>query len=151
MTFLLIAMSVSMACLTGSTIAPAAMFVGAAVAHDVMFGAHDGLAYYGSAALFDLVVIFGISRLSEISEFSLQIQKLSVLSIFLNLYGWAAWFAYLSPIAYNYAYVALYGWALLLFVIGGWPSVGIRADSVRDSRFFSTCRAWRSSLLGHRG
>lgn len=151
MIFLLTVLMLMVGRLRSDAVAAGALFVGAAIVHDLWFGALDGFAYYGSAALFDLGVILAIARLSEISEFNQKIQKISVLSIFLNAYGCFAWFAYLSPIAYNWAYIALYGSALIVFQIGSGPSVGVRADRWRPSRLFGDGGAGHRGLSGNGG
>jgi len=110
-------------------------FVSAISLHDYLLSNHEGLAYYGSAALFDLAIMFFIRWINPISLMSLRLSMISVISIMLNFAGWILWITYQPPTIYNYAFVALYTISILTLIK--------RDDNVGNN----TVDKWTSDLL----
>lgn len=75
--------------------------------HLLILGDADGETYYASAALFDVAIIFIISRITKIVSTSLYIQRICIIEIILNYVGWIMYETYLDPFAYNVAYLSL--------------------------------------------
>ena len=69
---------------------PILFFACMCILHDVIFGAYDGFAYYGTAALFDYLVLLIMRR-------SISVQLICLASIAFNTFGYIAWFLYLPP------------------------------------------------------
>ena len=81
--------------------------------HHLAFYTTDGIAYYGSAALVDMSVVFFTLRLRNISSAIRSIQDICIASILLNAIGWIMWMLYMPPHAYNAMFIALYSWAII--------------------------------------
>lgn len=100
-----------------------ALFCYSAILHDVLFGAADGEMYYLSAAAFDFVVVMVLHRLFD-SKLSVTIQKISLLSMLLNFGGYILWYNYMEPMMYDYLFLALYAYAIFIFIGRGIINVG---------------------------
>ena len=86
--------------------------------HELLFYDRVGLFYYGTAALFDAIIILCTANLVVISGLVKSIHRISIASIFFNMSGWIMWRLYLSPTAYNVAFILLYTWAILVLLKG---------------------------------
>ncbi len=91
---------------------PARRFVACVIAgtealHYGFFNELDGLMYYGSAALFDLLAIILIVNLAIPTVLAKQILYISIVSIVLNYIGWTLWLTYMPPTLYNWSFVVL--------------------------------------------
>lgn len=93
------------------------------VLHDVIFGAYDGFAYYGTAALFDYLVLLIMRR-------SINIQLICLASIAFNTFGYIAWFLYLPPTPYGYALLSLYIITTVVCAQGGGSDLGDGGGSI---------------------
>lgn len=89
------------------------MFAITSAIHYIAFYNIDGIAYYGSAALTDLAVIFLTIRLRIISKTIEHLQNICVVSILLNGIGWVVWMLYLPPDVYNTSFIILYSAAII--------------------------------------
>ena len=96
--------------------AAAVIFAGVTVSHELLFSSLDGLAYYGSAALLDLLIIILISRLEPVTNTVLMLNKICLMSILANLTGWTMWFFYYPPTIYDVFYIFIYAWALFVLI-----------------------------------
>ena len=96
--------------------AAAAIFSVATVAFVPLGRALDGFAYYGAAALFDLAVVAALGLVRQPCRLAVTLQRLSALSILLNLTGFVLWLNYFGPKFYNGAYVGYYV-VVLLFML----------------------------------
>ena len=96
---------------------PAALiFAASLLIHDVFLSELDGLLYYGSAALFDLMVITWLANLKGTSELTVNLLRISLASVVLNFTGWLMWVSYLEPSLYNISYVLLYSCAIIALI-----------------------------------
>jgi len=130
----------------------AAAFTGAVLVHDVALSSLDGVAYYGSAALFSLAVISAISRLDRVPEMALELQKVCLASIVINCGGWLLWLFYSPPMPYDAAFIALYCWAAYILTIRGRADVGRYFSSCGGrAGLFSASRPWLQYLSKHEG
>jgi len=91
---------------------PARRFVACVIAatealHYGFFNDLDGLMYYGSAALFDLLAIILIVNLATPTVLAKQMLYISIVSIVLNYIGWTLWLTYMPPTLYNWSFVVL--------------------------------------------
>lgn len=111
----------------------AIVFTSAAVVHEMLLSSLDGFSYYGSAALFDLIVIL-ILTIIPVTRLSIRLQVISFVSAILNFIGWVMWTLYLPPDWYNAAFIVLYGVsAFVLSISGGGDDVGNRTLDRRRS------------------
>jgi len=94
----------------------AGIFVFFIMSHEVLSYSFDGLMYYGSSALFDLLIILIITRISTASRLCFQLQLICLASIFINALGWYMWFDYRSPALYNWCFVALNFYAVYCMI-----------------------------------
>ena len=115
--FLLYAIAFS-ACFqpTAQRLYGALVFVSFTLLHEQLLSDLSGWAYYGSAALFDLVIITILSGIRPAVKMVYQLELISLLSILLNFIGWTTWYLYLPPIAYDVGFVLLYSWALYALI-----------------------------------
>lgn len=81
-------------------------FVFLTLFHLVFFQTLDGIHYYGSAAMMDLVIMAMISK--QKSALSVNLQLMCVVSITLNAIGWSMYHFYMPPDLYNAAYTLFY-------------------------------------------
>lgn len=84
--------------------------------HEFLLSDLDGLQYYGSAALFDLLIIILTSGINPVPKMVLSLHKICIASILVNLLGWVLWFFYFPPLVYDAAFVCLYAWTLIVFI-----------------------------------
>lgn len=94
----------------------AIIFVGATILHEVAAVNFDGLIYYGSAALLDLVIMILISGIVPTPRMVIKLNLICLVSIIINMVGWVVWLNYLPPTAYNIAFMALYAWTLAVLL-----------------------------------
>ena len=90
----------------------AAVFAGALLLHEAFFSATAGLMYHGSASLFYVGIIVLTSAAAPVTRLVLDIHKICLASITINAFGWALWFFYFPPVAYDIAYIGLHCWAI---------------------------------------
>lgn len=90
-----------------------AVFVAPILLHDLLFRNSEGLLYYGSAALADLLIVEMLGRVRHVTSLTLKLQILSAVAVGLNLMGFLLWVSYLPPAFYENAFVAWYAVALL--------------------------------------
>lgn len=91
--------------------------------HKVLCDGLDGVWYYLSAGVFDVLVIGIIAVFIRPSTMAKSILWICMASLLLNFYGWLIWFLYLSPETYNMAFTILYCLAILFL---------LRKDSAKD-------------------
>ena len=72
----------------------------------------SGFMYFGSAVLADVLVLSIIYLLTEKSPLATALIYLSVLSIYLNTFGWWLWEIGMSPELYNGLYAMVYAWVI---------------------------------------
>ena len=106
---------------------------------DLAYAETDGILYYGSSAVCDLVVVLALSCTRRVSLMLLRIQCIMLCAIVVNLAGFVMWWAYLPPGLYNAAFVVLYSWLLFTLVRGG------KASDVGSTAPFR----WRSGNRGN--
>jgi hypothetical protein len=113
----------------------AGCFVGLAWVHELFLSDLDGLAYYGSAALFDLGVIMATAYIKPVPQIVPRIHIVCFASILCNSIGWVLWWFYVSPVFYNAAFMAVYLAAVVAILWGDNADVG-RGAVARDSLGF---------------
>lgn len=86
---------------------PAAVLALTEVIHYWLFDSADGLLYYGSDAMLDLLAIMIIAKLAIPTALAMQVMFICVASIVLNYAGFAVWMAYMPPDIYNWGFVVL--------------------------------------------
>jgi hypothetical protein len=96
---------------------PILFFALMCILHDALFGAHEGFAYYGTAALFDYLVLLIMRR-------SINVQLICLASIAFNTFGYIAWFLYLPPTLYGYSLLSLYIITAIMCAQGGGNGLG---------------------------
>ena len=114
----------------------ALVFSSLILTHDGFLSDLDGLAYYGSAALFDLLAIILMSGIHPVPRLVVRLQLICLLSVCLNAIGWALWVTYLPPLIYDWAFLALYTWAVITL---------IQRDGAHDVGGYTMDR-WRSCI-----
>jgi hypothetical protein len=111
----------------------ALVFVAFMLAHEWLFSHYDGLAYYGSAALFDIAIMGGISGIRPMPKLVITIHKVCIFSIIANMGGFAMWALEMTPSLYNAAFIVIYAITLLAL---------LKRDKTDDRGF--TMDSWRS-------
>lgn len=129
----------------------AVIFVSLTMLHDGLFGHLDGMAYYGSAVLADLLIITITSGIYPIPDMVISLQRVCLASILLNAVGWLLWFAYLPPTTYNVAFFALYAWAIWIMLKKDSRRVGTDGVDSWGAVFRFGRRTSRAYLHRHAG
>lgn len=102
----------------------AVLFMAVVLLHEVLLSGLTGLQYYGSAALFDLLIIALTGGVRPVTALVLRLHMVCIASILINLMGWVLWFFYYPPLAYDAAFACLYAWTLLVFTMREGANVG---------------------------
>lgn len=101
---------------TEERLAIGGLFAVLSAVHFIVMLNAEGLLYYGSAALCDLIVILASVRIKHASRTIIAIQHICIASIVLNCVGWVMWMTYMPPHAYNASFIALYAWAIVTLI-----------------------------------
>ena len=96
----------------------------------------DSGAYYIIAGLLDLSIIILLSYITKVVSTTILLQRISILSIILNTYGFYAYMTYQEPHFYNMAFILLYLYAVVVLT---------RKDGENDKRGYSVVD-WTSRL-----
>lgn len=102
------------------------IFVMSASLFDILFGELDGSVYFFAAALCDFTVT-GLLFNLRLSRKVLDVMKLSIVSLCLNLLGWVLWFLYQPPDIYTGLFGIFYIAAIAIMLkkddtdVGGTP------------------------------
>jgi len=121
------------------------VFVAVTLSHEFLISDVDGLAYYGSAALFDMGIIMLVSGINPVPRMVTDLQGICMASVFINGIGYFIWLAELPPIIYDTSFMVLYTWTLLILIERNGTDVGgYRLDS-----WYSCFRFNRPSFFGH--
>ena len=99
---------------TSQRLFAATVFMSITILHNVFFWELDGLAYYGSAAAFDLLIVILTSGINPVPKIILKLQIICITSAILNLCGWLIWYFYFPPMAYNIAFICLYMYTVIV-------------------------------------
>lgn len=102
----------------------AVLFVSIISLHELLLSDLDGLQYYGSAALFDLLIIVLTSGINPVPQMVLSLHRICFVSILANMAGWVIWFFYFPPLIYDLAFVAINVWTLIIFIRRDGENVG---------------------------
>lgn len=86
------------------------------IAHDLIFGKYGGLMYFGTGALFDLFAILIISKFALPSKLAFHLTIICLISIVLNIIGWAMWLTYMEPTLYTLGFIALNIYTLICLI-----------------------------------
>ena len=101
------------------------------------FFADTDVYYYGIAAMADLLIMILTSQINPMPKMVVNLHRLCLVSIIANGIGWLMWYSYMPPDLYNYFFVALYIWAIIILCERDYAGVDeFRADS------------WFNSILG---
>lgn len=117
-------------------LATALAFLAAGYVQQVAFAGIDNspaglLAYHGSAALADLFMLMCASSILR-GTIADDIERLCMASIVVNFFGWIAYLAYLSPVAYNAAILVIGGAQYMrLLYVGHNDAINLRRLMVR--------------------
>jgi len=101
--------------------------------HETLFSSLDGLAYYGSAALADLFTIMILTSVIVSTELCGKMISICIISILLNICGWAIWFSEADPTAYNLSFAVLNAYTIYLLISGDKRHGRLGADGGRGS------------------
>lgn len=92
------------------------IFVFAIMIHEWTLSNQTGLVYYGTAGLFDLIVITMLHYMKSESELVWSLINISFVSMITNTIGWIMWMLWIPPTLYNAAFVVIYGWAFFKLI-----------------------------------
>ena len=86
---------------------PAVILSVTEIVHYTLYDSADGLLYYGSDALLDLLAIMIIAKFAIPTVLARQLLYICSASIIFNYIGFALWITYMSPTLYNWSFVVL--------------------------------------------
>jgi len=90
--------------------------------------------YYVGAALNDLLIIYALSRISKTTKLIINLQRLCIGFVLINLIGWILYMLYVPSIQFSLMYTVMYAGILLTILTGGGYGLG---NNAMDSRGFS--------------
>jgi len=123
----------------------AVVFVVITLSHEFFMSDFEGLAYYGSAALFDMGIIMLTSGINPVHQMVIDLQRICLASVFVNFMGYFIWLFYLPSTVYDMSFMVLYTWTLIILTERNGADVGgYRLDS-----WYSCFRFNRPSFFGH--
>ena len=108
------------------------MFAGPTLIHNFLMYELEGIAYYGSDALFYLLILFALNKLVKSTDLTFEIAKVCIVAVALDGVGLVAWLSWQPMDGYNVAFMALYAYAALQLLkrdkaddrggyeVGGW-------------------------------
>ena len=115
---------------------PAVVLASTDVMHYWLFDSADGLLYYGSDAILDLLAIMLIAKLAIPTALAMQVMFICAASIVINYIGFAIWLAYMPPTVYNWGFVVL-NLCTIICLIKREPGHGRQAtDNSSDSKLY---------------
>ena len=82
----------------------------------------NGMLYYLSAGVFDLIVLLAVCVYAKPSKFTDCMVLICVFSLFLNFYGWRIYESYMEPTSYNIAFHILYMFAVYTLLKRDWKN-----------------------------
>ena len=92
--------------------------------HAVFFWDADAFLYYGSAGLVELGAVFILAFVSNPPKMTIDLLKINLAFVFVNLFGYLLWFFYYPPLIYNVLCAVLYTLTLITFILRGREDVG---------------------------
>ena len=110
----------------------ASIFAALTLIHNSSLHHLEGIAYYGSDALFLLAIMFGVTKLQKTTDLTIEIMKICIVGMLLDCVGWVLWMLWAPLIGYNVAFMALYAYAIIQlrkrdkaderggYAVGGW-------------------------------
>jgi hypothetical protein len=84
--------------------------------HNTFMATLEGLMYYATDALFYLIVIFVVGLINSKTVLTDEIQKISIVAVALDYFGWLIYMLYIPPTGYNVAFMALYAWTIIILL-----------------------------------
>lgn len=128
----------------------AVLFTAVILLHEFLLSDLEGLQYYGSAALFDLLIIGLTSGINPVPRMVLSLHRTCIASILVNSVGWVLWFFYFPPLAYDATFVLLYAWTLITFIKRDGDHVGDYTLDSWTACFRFNLFSW-SNYFNHNG
>lgn len=126
-------------------------FVGVTLSHELFLSNLDGLQYYGSAALFDLVIIILTSGINPVPKMVIDLHRICMVSIIANLVGWVLWFLYVPPLFYDASFVLIYAWTMITLINRNGSDVGGYTLDSWASCFRFNRHTWANYSYKHGG
>lgn len=112
-------------------------FVLPLIVSELTYSYVTGQLYYFYASLIAIFISFLLQFASSPTRFALNLQLICIVSIVLNVFGWAIYRLKFQPDIYNNAFIILYAITLLLMIFGRRARVGTTRMA---SGFFSVLR-----------
>jgi hypothetical protein len=119
--------------------------------HEFTLSETTGLLYYGSAATFDIMIAYFISRLTPIPASVLPLIRICWLSAFINAVGYFMYLGYCPPGAYDTAMIGVMIAAILAFTYRGGDDVGFHTAHGGRFSIFGTTGARRDNIFKGKG
>lgn len=129
--------------------AVAGIFAAFTFTHNMFMFTFEGLAYYGTDAIFYLIVILAIASLPKASSFAVSIQKICLAAVVLDYFGWLIWMLYIPPTIYNAAFMVLYAYTIMILLKGEREDVGDNPVDVGVASLRSHARTGHPINISH--
>ena len=118
------------------------VFMAITLSHECFAANFGGTMYFVSAAFLDLAIIVIVSYINPVNKLVVTAQKICVLSIVANFFGWCIWWWGLETTVYELIFVIIYSYTLIVFT--KWnrsKDVGNNSNSVGNPRVFGNLNA----------
>ncbi len=122
---------------TPARVVAAAIFVGVALTHELLFlfygnPTYDAHFYYFSAMVFGYIVLKLMGKMAYITRTAVRLHLVALASIFVNAAAWILMMAEFEPLEiYAWAIVALFTWVIFILITGSRLRGG---DTTMDQR-----------------
>lgn len=123
------------------------MFYSATYLHELFLKDAVGITYYGSAACFELFIIWVLSGINPPSKMVINLQRISLGFVVVNFAGFGLWFFYCPPFLYNLACTILYILAFTTLILRDKKNVDDNLGGFALAGWLSCFRFSRNSLL----
>ena len=112
--------------------------------HNFFLQSLDGFMYYATDASFYFLVVLGISLMNKPSYFAIEIQKIAIVAVALDYFGWLIYMLYIPPAGYDAAFMALYAWSIIVLLRGDKEDARDNPVGVRVGVFLTPPNSVRS-------
>ena len=102
----------------------ACVFSGITYAHELLMSNADGLMYYASAALFDLLIVIVLGMIAPLPKMVLRLQIISFGFVLVNFLGWIMWYAYQPAVLYDCLCAILFSLSFITLLLRDKKDVG---------------------------
>ena len=93
-------------------------------AHEYFMSDLDGILYYGSIVLFNLIAVVLLGLINPTPKMVIRLQLILLIFALVNFMGWIMWMLYMPPLIYDLACAILFASTLITLILRDKQDVG---------------------------